>query len=191
MNFSLLFPILQSLLLFTPALAQVSKYQPCPLLGPYLPPPRIDPTSLALQSALADFTSTIDQYIKAGDGMFGPITPNITTFSLALFAGSNFVEDTHDPKPYFYEYHHTASAEPTNAADIDSVYAIGDLTQLFTVLAWLIEEGDGLWTKSIVEYVPDLLNISKEDDVIGSVDWKDVTVGALASHMAGIARSSK
>lgn len=137
--------------------AQVSKYQPCPLLGACLPPPQIDPSSPALQSAFADFTSYIDEYVEKGTGEFGPITPITTTFSIALFASFTFVENSNITFPFFYEYHHTASgasgslASGPHKVNANSVYAIGDLTQLFAVLMLLAEDGGEVWSHSIVE----------------------------------------
>lgn len=178
-----------------PTSAQVSKYQPCPLLGPYLPKPLIDPTSPALKAAFNDFTSYIESYINNGTGEFGPITPNTTSFSLALFAGDNYIPDETNPQPSFYEYHHTAS-ELSNDDDVfaNSIYAIGDLTQIFTAIMGLIEEGEGAWSKSVVKYIPELLYNSTANstfDATLQVDWSQVTLGDLAGHMAGIARTCK
>lgn len=168
--------------------AQVSKYQPCPLLGPYLPPPRIDSSSPVLQSAFEDFTALLDQYIDTGNGRFGPISPNTTSFSLALFAGSTYVPREGDDTPFFYEYHHTAQTIGDTTLEAHSKLAIGDLTQIFTALTVLLEFGDRAWPKSIVEFVPELRSLSHHTDPIEHVQWRDVTLGALASHMAGIAR---
>ena len=180
-----------------PTNAQVSKYQPCPLLGPYLPIPQIDATFPALKSAFDDFTSYIDSYIKNGTGEYGPITPNTTSFSVAIFAGTNYIPDESNPTPYFYEYHHTASeisGNQSSQTDADSIYAIGDLTQIFTTLLVLIEQSESAWSSSIVEYISELRPNSTTNsthDTIEQVDWSQVTLGDLAGHLAGIARICK
>lgn len=174
--------------LATAALAQRSLYQPCPLLGPFFPAPLIDSASPALNQVAQSLNKLLDDYIVAGDGRFGPITPNTTSFSLALFAGSEYVPGP-DDLPFFYEYHHAADDQGNRSLDKDSAFALGDLTQLFTVYTQLAALGDEIWSHSILEYVHELHNVSGlVPDAISQVQWKDVTLGALAGQMSGIAR---
>ncbi|KAK4497020.1 hypothetical protein PRZ48_011469 [Zasmidium cellare] len=178
--------ILALLIPLTPA-QNASLYTPCPLLGPSFPPPTIDPTSSALKSAFSLFTQSIDSYIAKADGTFGPITPNITSFSMGIFAGSNLVGSS-SSSPLFYEYHHSATGAYSQV-DSESVYAAGDLTQIFTVLASLLELGVEAWEMSIVEFLPELEHAST-GDVLRGVRWRDVTLGALAAHLGGVVRDS-
>jgi hypothetical protein len=67
------------------------------------------------------------------------------------------------------------------------MFALGDLTQLFTVYTQLTELGDEVWSRSIVDFLPELRNVSTID-AIHAVRWEDVTLGSLAGHMAGISR---
>ena len=170
------------------AIAQRSFYQPCPLLGTFFPEPLINTTSPALETVAQSLDKLLDDYIVEGDGRFGPISPNTTSFSIALFAGSNSVSRP-DDLPFFYEYHH-ANDQDNNRLNKDSVFALGDLTQLFTVYTQLAALGDEIWSHSIVDYVPELCNVSAAtSNAISQVQWKDVTLGALAGQMSGIARS--
>ncbi|KAK5720145.1 hypothetical protein LTR15_007418 [Elasticomyces elasticus] len=176
--------------------AQASTYHPCPLLGPFVPSPRIDPASPSLQSAMGDFQSYIESYIKAGDGDFGPIKPNTTTFNIALFAGSNYVAGD-DAPPYFFNFSHIPTGRNNASIDtgsqIDMPYPIGDLTQLFTVYTLLAELGDGVWNVPISRYlaIPAIdAHRHGKNSSIGAVDLGGITLGALAGHMAGIARDS-
>lgn len=171
--------------------AQIDQFQPCPILGPYVPTPRIDALSEVLQSALKDFTDLIDGYVAEADGLFGPITPNTTSFSMAIFAGEGYVPKEGDETPYFFEYHHTAGLLDDGSLTSNSAFALGDVTQMFTVLTTLTEWGSKAWQKSIVEFVPELLASSGIAGSIEHVNWREVTVGALTSHMAGIARDCK
>lgn len=184
-----IFPVIGNILVL-PAVAhaQRSLYQPCPLLGPFLPTPQIESGSPAVASLALSLDQLLDEYTAKADGRFGPITPNTTSFSLALFAGSNYVAGS-DKLPFFYEYHHTASELDGELLDSDSQFPLGDLTQLFTVYTQLAELGDEVWSHSIVEYLPELEDISANaTDAISRVQWNDVTLGALAGHMSGIAR---
>jgi hypothetical protein len=189
-QYTSLFHVLFALnVLWAVASAQRSLYQPCPLLGPFFPEPLINSTFPTLKSVAQSLNKLLDDYIVAGDGRFGPISPNTTSFSLALFAGSNYVPGP-GGLPFFYEYHHAANALNDVQLDKDSVFALGDLTQLFTVYTQLAVLGDDAWSRSIVDYVPELLNASAaKSDEISRVQWKDVTLGALAGQMSGIARS--
>lgn len=180
-----------ALLLAPISSAQLSKYQPCPLLGPFFPPPQLDASSEIFQSAVKDFTKSFDQYVAAADGKYGPITPNKTSFSVAIFAGDNYMPKDGDDTPYLFEYHHAATAVEDESLDADSVFAIGDLTMVFTALMVLLEMGDEVWSRSIVEFIPELKAESSNVSVIEKVQWQDVTLGALAGHLAGIARSCK
>ncbi|KAK5675756.1 hypothetical protein LTS10_011483 [Elasticomyces elasticus] len=182
--------------LVTTISAQASTYHPCPLLGPFVPPPRIDPASPTLQSAMGNFQRYIESYIAAGDGDFGPIKPNTTNFNIALFAGSNYVAGD-DAPPYFFNFSHTPtggnSASNETGNHVDMPYPIGDLTQLFTVYTLLAELGDGVWDVPISRYLAiPAMDAHKhgKNSSVSSVDLGGITLGALAGHMAGIARDS-
>jgi hypothetical protein len=168
--------------------AQRSLYQPCPLLGPFVPAPLIDSGSPVVKSVDQDLNKLLDDYVGKADGRFGPITPNTTSFSLVLFAGSKYVAGP-DNLPFFYEYHHTANDLEGGDLNKDPQFALGDLTQLFTVYTQLVELGDEAWSHKIVDYVPELQNVSgNASDTVSRVQWEDVTLGALAGHMSGISR---
>ncbi|KAK3676744.1 hypothetical protein LTR78_003521 [Recurvomyces mirabilis] len=177
---------------FTFAGAQKDLYVPCPLLGPPVPPPLIDPKTAAVQKISKQFSAFIDQYVAAEKGDFGPVTPNKTSFSIALFAGSNYVASEADPS-FFYEYHHEAglAANNTDALSADSKFAVGELTQLFTVYALLIELGDEVLGRSITYHLPELKGLSNFRNALTQVRWEDVTLASLAGHMSGVARSSE
>jgi len=57
----------------------------------------------------------------------------------------------------------------------------------------LIEAGDIHWNAPITDYVSELKAIAanKTGDAITKVSWDDITIGALASHLAGISSDSK
>jgi hypothetical protein len=187
MQTSSLLVALSTICLLIPSIsAQREFFQPCPLLGSWVPAPNINPSSAAIEAATKSVNKLLDEYIVKADGRFGPISPNTTSFSIALFAGSNYIPGS-DNSPFFYEYHHAASNLAREHLDKDSVFALGDLTQLFTVYTQLAELGDDVWSRSIVDFLPELRNVSTMD-AIHAVRWEDVTLGSLAGHMAGITR---
>ncbi|MCJ1241109.1 hypothetical protein MMC14_009113 [Varicellaria rhodocarpa] len=151
-------------------------------------------SSSAVQEALKNLTGTLDENVTNGNGFHGPTTPSTTSFSIALFSTS---PGNSSELPFFYQYHHTASTlqNSTNGVqkfNANSVYRIGTLTQVFTVWAFLIEAGDSYWYNSVTRYVPELAQAARalnaQQNPIEYEDWDDVTVGDLASHMAGMGR---
>ncbi|KAH8793719.1 beta-lactamase/transpeptidase-like protein [Hyaloscypha sp. PMI_1271] len=63
------------------------------------------------------------------------------------------------------------------------------LTKIFTVYTFLVEAGDIHFNSPITDYIPEraaLVN-NRSANVIKKVAWEDITIGDLASHMAGIA----
>lgn len=79
-----------------------------------------------------------------------------------------------------------------HTVDANSIYRIGGLTQVFTVWTFLIEAGDSHWNMPVTAYLPELAQVTQElnakQDPVNYVNWDDILVGELASHMAGIAR---
>ncbi|KAK5165361.1 uncharacterized protein LTR77_008890 [Saxophila tyrrhenica] len=169
--------------------------KPLPLFGPFQPPPVVDASSDNIESLANDFRKTLNSYVAESDGVYGPISINTTSCSLALSAGSNYVPKESNPRPYFFEYHHSASnLDEDDAQDAETEWAIGDLTQIFTTISLLAGEGDEVWARSITEYLPELKASNVKaipGRAIVQVAWEDVTLGALASHMAGIVRDCK
>ncbi|KAJ9149231.1 Beta-lactamase [Pleurostoma richardsiae] len=168
--------------------ADQSTYQPCPLLRAYYPAPSINKTSDVIQAASQQFAALFDGLIQTGGSDdFGSITPNTTSFSVVLFSGAvDAVDD-----PIFFEYHHTApvSEDSNGNVTLDTVFPLGTLTQLFTVYSWLIEMGDTEWESPITKFLPELTAANASVDTL-AVNWDEVTVGALAGQMSGIARDS-
>ncbi|KAK6223854.1 beta-lactamase family protein [Colletotrichum tabaci] len=175
-----------ALISLTPtAVADTPPYQPCPLLRAYYPAPTISKEAETVKSFAADFTSLFDHLIESnGSEDFGAITPDTTSFSVVLFSGSESIDDD----PIFFEYHYTAPNAPKNSTvDVNTIFPLGTLTQLFTVYSWLVEVGDGHWDTPITVFLPELNHASAADL---AVEWDDITVGALAGHMSGLARDS-
>jgi len=165
--------------------ADQSIYQPCPLLRAYYPELALSKSSDAVKALSDDFTAVFDDLVHKGKSDdFGIVTPNTTSFSVVLFSKAD--DGTSDP--ILYSYHHTAFTAGTNASvTSDTVFALGGLTQLFTVYTWLTQLGIETWEDPIAKFLPEFVGASGSPSEF-TVDWNEVTVGALAGHMAGIAR---
>lgn len=181
------------LLLLSTVSPAASQFAPCPLLGPAYPKVRNLANNDVIKSALEDLTSLFDEAVKTGNTSFGPITPDTTSFSIALFDSSSDGSD-----PFFFDYHYTApslanSTIGTQSVNADSVYRAASLTQVFSVWSFLINAGPQLWHDPVTKYVPELADAMQSEllDPILYVNWDEVTLGDLAGHMSGIGRNCK
>jgi len=167
----------------------VAAARPCPIFGPGFPAPKNLSTSSIFGAASESFTSLIESVIASSQSKYGPFDSKTTTFSLQVFSTA---ADTS-----LYEYHHTApgleySGSGVREVDSDSIYRIGSVTKLLTVYTFLNAVGDANFHDPVTKWVPELRaaassSLSTEDPV-EHVSWDDVTLGQLASQMAGIGR---
>jgi len=158
----------------------------CPLLGPDFPPPRNVSQNPRFRDTLNSFSNTIRQLLSTGNSSYGPFDSANNTFSVNVFSTSSDAP--------LYEYHYTAplfsnGSVGTKTVDGDTVFRIGSISKLFTVFTLLIEKGDMNFNDPITKYVPELRNSPR--DTVNAVQWDDVTLGTLASHMSGIGRDCK
>jgi CubicO group peptidase (beta-lactamase class C family) len=95
-----------------------------------------------------------------------------------------------------FQYFNTApsvanSTTGVTKVDSNSVWRVASITKLFTTLTFMIEAGDGLWNEPVTKYVPEIAAAVISTNGINHTAWAQVTLGALASHMAGIGRDCK
>jgi CubicO group peptidase (beta-lactamase class C family) len=86
-----------------------------------------------------------------------------------------------------FNYHFTPpklSAVGTRAVDENTIYRVGSISKLMPVLA-LLQSGNVSFDDPVTEYIPELRNAAGAT-TSSSVAWDDITVGALASHLAGL-----
>jgi CubicO group peptidase (beta-lactamase class C family) len=165
-------------------------FTPCPLLGPAFPPFTLNTTDKTIAAALTNLTQGFDALVNTTTGSHGDISPN-TTFSITLFSSDN---GNAKDEPFFWQYHHTShalsrSTVGSSTADHDSIYRIGGLTEVFTVWSLLLaEDGGRILNDPVTKHLPELLGGTGDQEAIEHVQWGDVTVGQLASHMSGISR---
>ena len=162
----------------------------CPLLGPDFPPPVNPSASQAVSEAQQLMITAIEQALR-NTTRYGRLDSNATSFSLELYS-------LYETDPLF-TYHFSAPAlanpiEGVATVDSNTIYRIGSISKLFTVYMYLITAGDASFNDPITKYVPELAQHAEsnaevlETDDIDTVHWKDITIGALASQLAGIGR---
>jgi CubicO group peptidase (beta-lactamase class C family) len=79
-----------------------------------------------------------------------------------------------------YEHYHG----PIGPETLVRVASISKLMTVYTTLAAL---GDKHWNDPVTKHIPELAR-PKARNPVYDVDWSEVTLGALASHMGGIPR---
>jgi CubicO group peptidase (beta-lactamase class C family) len=162
-------------------------FTPCPILGPVFEPPTNLCNSTSFQAVLKNLSSTIDTIVSAAETPFGAIPTNETSFSIGIF-------DAHET---LFSYQHTAqvlqnSSQGVKTVDANSIYRLGSGSKLMTAYLFMIEAGPQYWDHYITQYVPELAaaasNCSANKDAIDCIDWREITLGALASHLGGVPR---
>ncbi|KAI0835961.1 beta-lactamase/transpeptidase-like protein [Hypoxylon sp. FL0890] len=185
MKSSPLFPV-AALLLAAQVVFPVAGIPNCPYLGPAFPKPSALASSQAIKTAVANLTATFDSR-----GMDPATNPNGTSWSIQVFSASDPDEDT----PVWSHYHTatdllTATTPGVKSVDGNTVYRLGSVTKIFTILTFLIEAGDTYWNTPVTQWVPELelLADRAQYDPVMNVDWASITLQDLASHMAGVVR---
>lgn len=160
--------------------------QNCPLYGLGYP----NPTNLLAQAGIqtvrtlldSAFTENIDNANQTGSERF--------SYSVEVFSA-----DEEEP---LWSHHWTApnlktlNSTGVSEVDGDTVYRLGSVTKIFTILTFLAEAGDSMWNEPITKYIPEIKALVTtgvdNSHSISTPDWDAITIGALASQMSGLAR---
>jgi hypothetical protein len=184
-----MWPILLTLLAISNLPLPSTAKSNCPLYGPLWPKPRDlirDPGAAYAAYLLEDiFPQYIDNDNTTGSEWF--------SYSVEVFSGSEDLP--------LWEHHWTApslarSNTTTGVKKIDrnTVYRIGSITKIFTMLTFLASVGDGIMNDPITKYLPEIADLVARDaederrSAIFDPDWEAITVGALASQTSGLIR---
>lgn len=66
----------------------------------------------------------------------------------------------------------------------DTLYRIGSVSKLLSVYAILVKAGMEIFDHPVTRYLPELAG-NAGSDPLERISWEEVTVGALASQLAG------
>ncbi|KAJ5368394.1 uncharacterized protein N7496_008154 [Penicillium cataractarum] len=172
-----------SLALFGSVSAQSPHY--CPLLGPVYPPPTNLSNDPTFATAIQDITSVLDDATNNG-------SLSETSISVQIF-------DASDAAPllnFAYTADNINTTLGVSTVDQDTVFRVGSVSKLWTMVLLLIEEGLWPFQESVARFVPELHEAAsklqwdprRRRDGINHLDWGEVSIRELASHMAGVAR---
>lgn len=176
---------LSSLLLVLCTASLTSAVNQCPLLGPIWPPPTDLSHDATFSAALQNITATIQDAINS-DKL------SSDSISMQIFDGS----DTGSLMSLSYTADAINTTLGVSKVDENTVFRIGSTSKLWTMLLMLIENGSTRLQDPVAQYVPELRqavfdlarNSSMRQNGIDFTKWNEVTVGELATHLAGIAR---
>ncbi|KAH9205052.1 beta-lactamase/transpeptidase-like protein [Leptodontidium sp. 2 PMI_412] len=156
-------------------------------LGPAFSIPQNLSDNPTIKTANQDFLTIINEALETGSSTHGLFDNISTAFSFEFYSAS--VEEP------LFQYHYSppilADAEKgVKTVDRNTIYRIGSITKLLTVYTSLITDGDAHFNEPVTKYIPELLvggdEDEKSDDPVRRVAWDEVTIGSLASHMAGV-----
>ncbi|KAF4973347.1 hypothetical protein FSARC_325 [Fusarium sarcochroum] len=160
--------------------AQVVEATPryCPPYGPALPAPRQPSQHPAVQATIQALTATL----KEQTGGF-----NFSAVSVG-------VQSIYEDKPLLDFHHNPPDINPKLGAkeiNASTVYRLGSISKVFTVLAALRLAQDGVLSMNdpVVRWIPELAQSASPSGYEDSLDvthWEDITVGDAAAHLAGL-----
>ncbi|KAH7217495.1 beta-lactamase/transpeptidase-like protein [Fusarium oxysporum] len=149
----------------------------CPPYGPVLPAPRQASQHLAVQYAV----DTITTVLKGQTGGF-----NLSGVSVG-------VKSIYEDEPLL-DFHYTPSTvnpkEGARKINASTVYRLGSISKVFTVLAALRLAEDGVLSMNdpMTRWIPELAHRdgSHSRDELDVTHWTDITVGDAAAHLSGL-----
>lgn len=173
-----------AILALLPLVAHAASPSYCPLLGPVWPAPSLA-NSPDFASATKNISQTLDSLAKAGK-----LEDSI---SLQIFSGS-------EPQSSF-TYSYTAPSIKNATLGVkeiteDTVFRIGSGSKLWTMFLLTIKTHGKILNDPVAKYIPQLRaassdlqkNSTEKSYQANYIQWDQVTVGEIASHLAGFPR---
>ncbi|KAI8626024.1 beta-lactamase/transpeptidase-like protein [Xylariaceae sp. FL1651] len=160
----------------------------CPLYGLGYP----KPTNLFSYGGIKTAADALDS-------IFGQYIDNANNTGSDSFSYSVEVFAANEQKPLWSHYwtaKNLATMNTTGVKSVDgnTVYRMGSLTKIFTILTFLAEVGDSSWNEPITKFIPEIaamaVNGSSNSHSLTTPDWGSITIGSLASQISGLMRDS-
>ncbi|KAF3932926.1 Beta-lactamase [Dactylellina cionopaga] len=171
-------PLLLALPWLVSGTPKIAPTDECPLLGPNYDAEFDITKTDAFAEAKAAFPGVIDTLFESG-----VLNSSISSFHVDVFST---VTNTS-----IYSYSHQATEPamnesfPAGGIGDKTIFRVGSVSKLFTTYAVLVRAGGlEVFDHPITRYLPELAG-NPRDDPLKKIIWEDVTVGTVASHMAG------
>lgn len=168
--------ILATALLFISFVQIAYSQYHCPPLGPVLPAPQHPSTNANVKAIVQKASATFEQIAS---------TFNETAISIGV---QSVFEDA--PLANLHYTPKFLNQSGTSAVTLDTIYRIASVSKLYTVLAVLQLNDKIDMSAPITQYVPQLAQLQMAQAQVNNVttvNWTEITVDALASHLAGLA----
>ena len=147
----------------------------CPLPGPVYPPAtNVLTESASIPQAIRTLNDTLNAAIQDGT-----LTATNVSFQINIFSADESLFD------FSYTSPTIQNATTSGPLDANTVFRTGSIGKFLTVYTLLAATGVDHLNDPVTKWIPELATAPFENDV-SSVRWEDVTIKALASHMAGI-----
>jgi len=179
--------VLLALAAFTTLLSPSAAKANCPLYGPLLP----RPTNLLQDPGIKGVASILDGVVAKYIDNDNSTGSERFSYVVEAFAGS-------EDKPLWSHYWTAPNLKTFNSSgvakvDTNTVFRVGSVTKIFTVLSFLATVGDGIWNDPITKHLPEIQEIANNASrsPIYTTDWESITIGSLASQMSGLIRDCK
>lgn len=172
----------QTLLLSALGAVTAQEWNPsdaCPLLGPALYKDFDLTNSSSFTNATAAFPDVIKSLFDSG-----AVNSSLASFVIDVYS-------THTNQS-LYTYTHKATAPARNEsfpAEINdgTIFRVGSVSKLYTVYAILAHAKSlDVFDLPVTQFLPELAGNEPGNATNPAVVWEKVTVGALASHQAGL-----
>lgn len=156
----------------------------CPPYGPVFPKPKQLRQDPHVKAALDDLNDLVEQYIDSSNSSGS----DAYSYSFEIFSS----QDGESILSHYWTAPNLATLNSTGVRQVDgnTVYRVGSVTKIFTVLTYLAQVGDSSWNDPITKYVPELVSMAANGsgNSIFTPDWDSITLGALASQTSGLIR---
>lgn len=160
---------------------QAIKTTGCPLLGPAFPAPTALSEDSTFLNKAEELTSKLNGAIEDGS------LPSIS------FAVQVFSSEEDESAFGFYHTDDPIKVGSVGVQEVDenTVFRIGSISKLWTMFLLMTLGGTRYFHEPVSKYVPELqtrYSTAQSKDKINYLQWRDVTIGELASHQAGLTR---
>jgi len=146
----------------------------CPLWGPIYPAPVKVLGTTAVPKAVSALKESLGAALKSG-----ALGSANTSFHLSVFSTDDVLVD--------FSYAAPGADLTLGVLDRNTIFRTGSIAKFLTVYTLLAATGMRYINDPVTKWVPELAEAESGSEV-STVRWQEITIGALASHMAGLTK---